>query len=408
MKSVPQVLFTTYDGLTDPLGQSQILPYYKGLSKKGFQITILSCEKRELFNNNQELIQSICDEFNIDWQYEFYTKNPPIISTVIDLQKLKKKALKLHESKQFHIVHCRTVVTTNIGFALQEKGAKFIFDIRGFWADERVDGKLWDLNNPLFKIIYSHFKKKESKAYQSADYVITLTENAKNHLAKTYGLNSNIISVVPCTVDLNHFKSNDQLNAKSKELKKELGLLDNSPIICYSGSLGTRYMIDEMLSCFKTISKKIEQAAFLVITHSDSTELKIKIEQLDLKDKVVLTSTTYSEIPAYLLVADIALYFIFAGNSGKAVSPTKQAEFLSLGIPIITNSGIGDTEDIINKNKVGVVIDSFNATSFNSVTNQISGLMNLTKGEMTNIAQQKFDLNEGISTYETVYKKLLK
>jgi len=38
-------LYITYDGLLDPLGKSQILPYILGLSEAGYQFTILSFEK---------------------------------------------------------------------------------------------------------------------------------------------------------------------------------------------------------------------------------------------------------------------------------------------------------------------------------------------------------------------------
>src|SRR4051794_20204501 len=41
------VLYITYDGLTDPLGRSQVLPYLTGLAERGHRITVLSCEKPE-------------------------------------------------------------------------------------------------------------------------------------------------------------------------------------------------------------------------------------------------------------------------------------------------------------------------------------------------------------------------
>ncbi len=54
MKSV---LYTTYDGLTDPLGQSQILPYLQQLCREGYQFTILSFEKRERYQKEASVIQ---------------------------------------------------------------------------------------------------------------------------------------------------------------------------------------------------------------------------------------------------------------------------------------------------------------------------------------------------------------
>ena len=56
-----KVIYLTYDGLTDSLGQSQILPYLKGLSNLGNDITIISFEKQHL---NKNLMNSCTNELN--------------------------------------------------------------------------------------------------------------------------------------------------------------------------------------------------------------------------------------------------------------------------------------------------------------------------------------------------------
>ena len=43
MKSV---LYLSYDGMTDPLGQSQVIPYLSHISEN-FKITIISFEKKK-------------------------------------------------------------------------------------------------------------------------------------------------------------------------------------------------------------------------------------------------------------------------------------------------------------------------------------------------------------------------
>ena len=59
------VLYISYDGMTDPLGQSQVLPYLSGLSKEGFKFHLISFEKEEKFKNHREHIQAICDRDGI-------------------------------------------------------------------------------------------------------------------------------------------------------------------------------------------------------------------------------------------------------------------------------------------------------------------------------------------------------
>ena len=57
-------LYITYDGLLDPLGQSQILPYIKSLNKKGYKFIILSFEKSQ--NQNKIFsLKKILKEKNI-------------------------------------------------------------------------------------------------------------------------------------------------------------------------------------------------------------------------------------------------------------------------------------------------------------------------------------------------------
>ena len=100
-------------------------------------------------------IQKIVSDHNIIWIPLNYTKYPPVLSTMLDINKLIRKARALHKTEQFNIVHCRSYISAFAGFMLKKKNkTKFIFDIRGFWADERVDGKLWNLKNPLYKLIY--------------------------------------------------------------------------------------------------------------------------------------------------------------------------------------------------------------------------------------------------------------
>jgi len=92
----------------------------------------------------------------------FYTKKPAVFSTVYDYWKLKLKANFLYKTEKFKLVHCRSYIPSMIGLRMQEKyNVKFLFDMRGFWADERVDGGLWDLDKIIYRQVYKFFKSKE-------------------------------------------------------------------------------------------------------------------------------------------------------------------------------------------------------------------------------------------------------
>ena len=96
MGNQKKILFISYDGMTDPLGQSQVLPYLLVLSKFGYKIFLLSCEKEQSFIQNKEIINNLIKDSDIEWMPLAYTKNPPVISTMLDVYKLKKEAKRIH------------------------------------------------------------------------------------------------------------------------------------------------------------------------------------------------------------------------------------------------------------------------------------------------------------------------
>jgi hypothetical protein len=150
------ILYLTYDGLTDPLGQSQILPYLEGLAIKGYKVQIISFEKKDRFESGKLTIENRINKFeNLTWNPLFYHLKPKIFSTIYDLYCLKRKSTEIIKKHDVKIVHCRSYPTSMIGLGLKRKlGVKFIFDMRGFYIDERFDGNIWNKNNLIWKNIY--------------------------------------------------------------------------------------------------------------------------------------------------------------------------------------------------------------------------------------------------------------
>ena len=100
-----------------------------------------------------KLIEKICAENNITWTPLNYTKQPPVFSTLYDIYRLRKLVKQKIENNNIKIIHCRSYITALIGlWAKRKYGTKFIFDMRGFWADERIDGKIWNIKTGLVQV----------------------------------------------------------------------------------------------------------------------------------------------------------------------------------------------------------------------------------------------------------------
>jgi glycosyltransferase involved in cell wall biosynthesis len=406
------ILYLSYDGMTDPLGQSQVLPYIIGLSRLGYHFCLISFEKEEKYQQLKSTISNICIENNIDWFPLIYTKDPPVLSTLYDLYWLKKKISKLHSTYRFHLIHARSYLPGMVGMAFaKSNNIKFILDMRGFWVDERVEGNLWNLNNPLFRIIYVYLKKKEKSLFRSADAIISLTNKAVSTIEKMRGKidKNQLIQVIPCCSDLAHFsRSKFNLNDIKKK-KTELNFKENSFVLTYLGGISTWYKPSEMLDFFQVISKKFDRAVFLIVTQEDPNIIYKICERKKIDaSKIKILSANRSEVPSLLAVSNYSVFFINPSFSKEASSPTKQGELMSMGIPIITNKGIGDTEEILKAANAGYVVNAFNEIEYEKVVAQMDELVtNDTRDQIIQGAFDYFSLEEGVKKYASVYKALL-
>jgi glycosyltransferase involved in cell wall biosynthesis len=405
MKVKPAVLYLSYDGLTDSLGRSQILPYLLRLTKD-YDITIVSFEKPNS-KGDKEIRELILQK--LDWVPLRYTKWPPIVSTIFDLFNLFFQCRKLIDKRKFEIVHCRSYITSIVGVHLKIKyKLRFIFDMRGFWVDERVEGGIWNLSNPIFRLVYFYFKKKEKHIISIADHIVTLTLKSKLIIKDRFKVEEATISVIPCCVDVDFFNP-DRIDCDHvSELKKMLGINSDTLVLLYLGSLGTWYMLDEMLIFFKYLLSIKPKSKFLIVTpHSKEEIIKSACAHEIVPESLIVRSADRRSVPVYISLADISILFIKPSFSKLASSPTKLGEVLSMGIPVVANGGIGDIDSLFRENNCGIVIESFQKKIIEEAVQKIDVLLTLDKVGLRSVAKANFSLESGVQKYAMIYSGLL-
>lgn len=403
-----KVLYLSYDGMTDPLGQSQVIPYLKGLSKSGYQFTIISFEKKSRFKKSGNQIRDLLNESGIEWLPKIFSSRPPFLSKLYDGWQMRRSAMLLHKQERFSFVHCRSYVAAETGLAMSKRfGLPFLFDMRGFWVDERVDSGQWRLDNPLFKYLYRLYKKKEKKYLQSAIHIISLTWTGKDELVQKYNVPEEKISVIPCCADLKHFDYAKISGETVISEKKKLGIKEDDTIISYLGSLGGWYMLNEMLDFFSAMNERIPKLKFLFITHDNADAIKQTAEKHGIsRGDIIVQPASRNEVPSLLALSNWGIFFIKDAYSKKASSPTKQAEIMSMGIPVICND-VGDTGRIITTSKTGLVVSSFTQKEYCRVIDDANTIRQIDKAQIRQAAIQYFDLDKGIFDYSEVYKRIL-
>jgi glycosyltransferase involved in cell wall biosynthesis len=400
-------LYITYDGLTDPLGRSQVLPYLTGLARKGHRLHILSCEKPARLEADGERIRHICAEAGIAWHPRRYHKWPPVLSSVYDASMLQRAAIRLHRRYRFGLVHCRSYIPAAAGLVLKQRfGARFLFDMRGFWPDEKAEGNSWDLSRPLYRRIYGYFKALERRLLRGADHIVSLTEAGKKQMLTRPELKGNParITVIPCCVDFDHFPLVDP--ARRAAARAVLGIADKARVVAYLGSLGSWYMLEEMLDFFRVYGEHHRDAVFLLVSHDDADNIRAAAAARGVSPQsLVIRAASRDEVPKLMAAADLGIFFIRPVFSKIASSPTKMGEMLALGLPLVTNGGVGDVSRIVDDTGCGVAVSDFDEASYRRAIAQAEA-HDVPPEELRRRALPWFDVELGIERYDRIYRNL--
>ena len=203
-------IYITADGLSDPLGQSQIMPYLDSyLLKKEYHLYVVSLEKKNIHNKN------IFSTDRIIWKYKYFLRTRHF--KFINLLKLffLTSLILLTEKRKINIIHCRGLYPCIIGlFFKLTLGKKLIFDMRGLWVDEKVDAGLININKSVIdKSLFLVLKRIEEVCLFKSDCIIVLTKKIFKHFCNNIKIKKKKISIIPCSVD---YKIFNQLKKKYK------------------------------------------------------------------------------------------------------------------------------------------------------------------------------------------------
>lgn len=402
------ILFISYDGLTDPLGPSQIIPYLAGLSNFGYRFTILSFEKKQPFAEKKILVDKLLEGYPINWIPLWYHKNPPVISSLIDYQALKKEAVSIFKRDPYQMVHTRPGLPELAASGIKKKfGVKFFNDVRGFWADERVDGGMWNRKNPLFNFVYLFFKRNEKQALINADGINCLTHAARNEMLSWPFLNGREISMVSCAADLHLFDPGRFTTEQKAVIRKSLGIHPDDRVFCYLGSIGGWYLTSEMMRLCKKINNLVPNARFLFISpHRHDVIVEAASKELVPADKIVTVRANRNQVPEFLSIVDFALFFIKPCYSKISSSPTKHGELMAMGIPVITNTGVGDVAEIVRESNSGILLEKFDEPELNQAVQEIL-TRPFNRESIRQAAFTYYSLDKAVQAYRKAYDKLL-
>ena len=380
---MPRVLYISYWGALEQLGQSLIVPAVKKLAQSGVQMTLVTFDKPHDLARLDEVrrVREMLSTDGIEWLPLNYHKDPKIPATLFDIAHGIVRSLGKRLTKRYDIVHARTYTGGLIGLIVAPLiGAKFVYHNEGFYPDEQVDGGVWAKNSRPHLVA----KRLENLMYARADGIIALSHRAKAIIEKLpeVARKKTPIVFVPSCVDLERFHLPETKPHFSTDEFK----------FVYIGSVGNRYILDKIGS-FMAAARKVHPNATLQVYSKADTDLITRM--LDdgglAREAWKLEAVPYSEMPARLANFQAGLFFLTEGISEHGCSPTKIGEYWATGLPVVTTPNVSDTDEIIRRERVGVVVERQDEKSYLQAFEELLGL--LKDGELSERCRQAAEVH---------------
>ena len=392
----PTILYITYDGLLEPLGQSQVLAYMEKLAQE-WPVHIVSFEKRNDREDKGRMtaMRARLVEAGIGWTALAYHKTPSVPATAFDIVQgalvVAWQALRGRAA----VLHARSYVPTLMALpAKRMTGAKLLFDMRGFWADERVDGGLWPNDGALYRAA----KSLERLFLENADQIVTLTHAAVRELVRFPSLKDHMppLAVIPTCADLDRFQP--QVEAAREPF-----------VFGYVGSVGTWYLFDEIVTFYLTLAQRRPDARLLFVNRNEHDFIRESLARRGVThERFEIVAAEHRDVPRQIGRMHAAAAIIKPSYSKMASAPTKLAEYLGCGVPCVGNINVGDMEEIIAGERVGVVLRDFSAAAHAAAADRLLALLDEpgTRQRCVATARRLFSLDIGVEAYRQIYDSL--
>lgn len=392
-------VYITYWSLLDPLCQSQSLPYVRSLAREGYKVGLITFEQPRWRMNDREAEaeqRQLASE-GIAWRPMTYHKRPPVFSTLYDVAVGTLAAAKWVKRSQATIVHGRASVSSAIAaMTARLSTARLFVDADGPLSQEYVDAGAWKEGSLGHRLTAWG----ERRAIELADVVGVLTSHRMREVMPW--LSDTPVYILPCAVDLNRFRP---MLERRQGIRTELGL--HGTVFVYSGKAGGWYDTEEMVAFMAAAKRVFDPLTLLVLTADDPTIFATLCERaaVPFASRVVPSA----EMPAYLSSADAGLCFLKPFPSKLSCSPIKLGEYLACGLPVVSTSGCGDYDDVIQTESIGTVVANSARDAYPEAARELKRLLNDADiGDRCRAAAQRWvGLDEVVvPRYVEIYQRL--
>ncbi len=398
--SVPEgALYVSYDGVLEPLGAAQVVPYTEGLARRGFHVDVLSFEKPTDLDDarRREARSHRFASSGITWRCLRYHRRPTLPATLLDVALGAREIVRWAQARRgAKILHLRGYVSGLMGLLSRHlHGAKLLFDTRSFMVDERIESGMWAPGSAVVRLA----RMAERRLLAGADAVAVVSRAGAHTLprARRDAVPARVRVIPPCA-DLDAFRPVPD----SAALKAELGLAAGLAIV-HSGALSTWYLAPYTFQVGAEFARR-SGGTFVVLTRE--LEFAHSLNE-KLRAGALVRSLEHSEMPHWLGAFDAGLAVVRPNRAKRGSMPVKLGEYLACGLAVAATGSVGDVAEHLSGSPVALPFDPASESPSEIAIRLLKAAAHPNRATVARaLAERLYSLERAVEAYAALYEEL--
>jgi hypothetical protein len=283
---------------------------------------------------------------------------------------------------------CRGPFATWMALRMRERGLtkKVCFDGRGAYAAEWEEYRIIDDDE-----LIAQFRPLENEAVNRSDFRLAVSNALVTHWRERYGYAGDAHVVVQCTLGKDIVAT-----PHTSHITPHTSHLSEDPVrLVYSGSTAGWQSFDLLKDLLTRALDAQPNVRVLFLSKRDANNSALETAY---PGRVEVKWLDHAQVAEALTTCDYGIMVRERTITNQVASPTKFAEYLSNGLPVITNEGLGDFSELVRKENLGIVLGD------GAQLPQLAGVPLPERERLTAFAEERFRK----SAYSSAYRVLLR
>jgi glycosyltransferase involved in cell wall biosynthesis len=206
--------------------------------------------------------------------------------------------------------------------------------------------------------------------------------------------------VIPNNVDTDRFTRDI---AFRKSFRQNMAVPEDTTVFCYSGSLGAHWHDPGIYARYILSLRDLSMPHRFLFVTPDRAVLETTLKGFGVRpEEYCVVTSDFADVPKYLSAADFGLMLL---KEFKIAMGIKTVEYLSMGLPVITDTRAAGAKEVVDRYGVGLVIEDHDRIDLKALETLIRKKDTMSP-ECRRVATERFSTQRVGAQYALLYETL--